>query len=31
LNPETYEVCIDKDKTRKGGYVVPFENVNIIN
>jgi hypothetical protein len=30
LNPETYEVCIDKDKTRKGGYVVPFENVNMI-
>jgi hypothetical protein len=30
LNPETYEVCIDKDKTRKGGYVVPFENVNLI-
>lgn len=30
LNPQTYEVCIDKDKTRKGGYVVPFENVNMI-
>jgi hypothetical protein len=30
LNPDTYEVCIDKDKTRKGGYVVPFENVTMI-
>jgi hypothetical protein len=30
LNPETYEVCIDKDKTRKGGYIVGFEDVNMI-
>lgn len=30
LNPETYEVCIDKDKTRKGGYIVGFEDVTMI-
>lgn len=30
LRPDTYEVCIDKDKTCKGGYVVGFENVILI-
>jgi len=30
VRPETYEVCIDKDKTRKGGYIVGFEDVTMI-
>jgi len=28
--PETYEVCIDKDPSRKGGYIVGFEDVTMI-
>ena len=30
VRPETYEVCIDKDLSRKGGYIVGFEDVTMI-
>ena len=30
LRPENYEVCVDKDNNRNGGYIVGFEDVTLI-